>query len=223
MHFTSKRLQLDKTNSSVVIVAAITTVVFVFSLVAAHALYNQSRYQSKVLSAKHKADKQLKDNVTALSQLENEYTIFDKADTNVIGGNGSPAATGDRDGNNARIVLDALPSRYDYPALISSVEKMMQARQIKIASITGTDDEINQETKSSETSPAVQTMGFSIAGDASYTSVKALIGDFESSIRPFSLKTLTLTGSDADMNVSSDVETYFQPAKNLNLTTEVVK
>ena len=76
-------------------------------MVASRALWSQRGYQSRVISEKEKAVSQLESNIAATNQLAISYNAFVSTPDNVIGGN--PNGTGDRDGNNAKIVLDALP------------------------------------------------------------------------------------------------------------------
>lgn len=219
--FSTKRLQVDKANARMVAITAIAAIITVFSLVAAKSLLSQSSYQGRVISEKRKADKQLRENVVALKQLEAEYKIFAEAETNVLGGSRTGAA--ERDGSNARITLDALPSKYDFPALTSSLEKMLLARQFKIESITGTDDEVAQQTQESQPTPTPQTMSFTLTASSSYAGVRDLVGDFERSIRPFKVTKIELTGTDAKMHMTLAVDTYYQPAKNLDNTTKEIK
>src|SRR5579875_2370206 len=116
-----KRVLIDKANSRVVVVTSAAAFIVVFCLVAAHTLFSQLLYQNRIISAKKQALSQLRTDTTAVSQLDNSYVAFVSTPQNVLGG--SSSGTGSQDGNNAQIVLDALPSKYDFPALATSLEK----------------------------------------------------------------------------------------------------
>jgi hypothetical protein len=141
--FSTKRLQISKANARMVLVVAIAAFVSTFSLVALQALASQRSYQSRVIAEKEVAVAQLVANQEAVDSLKESYRQFVDRDDNVIGGN--PTGQGDRDGDNAKIILDALPSTYDFPAVTSSVEKMLAERNYNIDSITGIDDEVAQQ------------------------------------------------------------------------------
>lgn len=217
----SKRLQINKTNSVIVGALAISSFIFVFSLVASRALLSQRAYQSRVLTKKVQARDQLKANLATTQNLMNSYKDFVSTTANVLGGN--PAGTADKDGDNAKIVLDALPSKYDFPALTASLEKLLTQNNMKINGITGTDDEVNQAKTQSSNKPAPVEMPFQIDVSGTYAADQTIIGVFESSIRPFYITTLSFSGSNQELQLTMTAKTYYQPQKNLMIRTEVVK
>ncbi|MDB5171172.1 MAG: uncharacterized protein JWO35_866 [Candidatus Saccharibacteria bacterium] len=218
----TKRVAISKANAQMVAVVGAASFITIFSLVASQAVFSTNQYQSRVTAAKDKANKQLQVNTESFSELVGSYEKFDGASKNVIGG--SKTGAGDNDGNNAKIVLDALPSSYDFPALTSSLEKILSDRSLKISSITGTDDQVNQEANSSSPNPQAVPMPFTFSiSNASYTSVQDLIKKLEHSIRPIQVDSITLSGGSSDMTLTVNAHTYFQPGKSLNITNQVVK
>src|SRR5258708_5718319 len=107
----TKRVQINKATATIVGVIAAASFVTVFSLIASRALLGQRAYQSRVIAAKEQAKKQLQDNLSAVSALQTQYKAFVGTNENILGGN--PNGSGEKDGDNARIILDALPSKYD--------------------------------------------------------------------------------------------------------------
>lgn len=196
----------------------------VFSLVASRALLTQRGYQSRVIAEKKKALAQLKANNEAADQLVNSYKAFISTPDNIIGG--LPAGSGDRDGDNAKIVLDALPSKYDYPALITSIEKVLTSRNYAIDSITGTDDELNQSATAEagaaeQLQPIEMPYDVSVAGNLD--SVQGLLDVLQLSIRPMHLLKVSLSGADADIKVQVSAKSYYQPQKKVNITLKEVQ
>lgn len=215
----SKRLQIDKANSTVVIFVAVAAFVTAFSLVACKALISQSNYQSRVIKQKKIALNQLKANNQAAEKLVNSYKVFVGSPANIISGNSQ--GTGDRDGDNAKIVLDALPSKYDFPALATSLEKILSDKNYKIDAITGTDDELNQSSKSDAKLPI--DMPFEIAISGNFASIESLVDVLQRSIRPIYISKIGLSGSDNQLTIRINAKTYYQPEKTISITTKVVK
>jgi len=216
----NKRLQINKNNATVVAVVAVAAFLSVFSLVASKALLSQRAYQSRVISQKKKTLAQLKTNNKAAAELVSAYKTFVSPSDNKIGG--SSTGTGDKDGDNARIVLDALPSKYDFPALATSLEKIIASKNIKIIGITGIDDELNQSGKK-DPEPKPVDMVFQVNMNSNFNSVRSISETFENSIRPIRVSKMAFTGSDDKLIVAIDGITYYQPEKTVTITTKVIK
>ncbi|HSX07992.1 MAG TPA: hypothetical protein VLG11_03815 [Candidatus Saccharimonadales bacterium] len=217
----TKRTLISKANRRIVASTAIAAFVVIFALIASKSLLSQAGYQNRVISGKKKAVAQLKADLSARDSLVGSYKAFVGTPQNIIGGN--PQGTGQQDGDNAKITLDALPSKYDWPALASSLEKLITNQGLQILSITGTDDEIAQSANQSSSNPAPVPMPFQVQVSGSYQSVQNLIGVFDRSIRPFQIQTIEYTGTDSSMTATISAQTYYQPEKNLNIKTQVVK
>ncbi len=219
----TKHVAIDKTNAQMVAVVAVAAFVTVFSLVAANSVWSQTRYQAKVVAAKETANKQLKTNISAFNTLSSAYKGFDSASVNVIGGN-AQGSNIVKDGSNSKLVLDSLPSAYDFPGLTSSLEKVLADRSLHVTNITGTDDQLNQQSNIASPTPSAVNMPFSFSvGNATYAQVNDLIKGLQLSIRPIQIDTLTITGGNNDMTVTVNAHTYYQPAKNLTITKKVIK
>ena len=217
----TKRLQIDKANASVVAVVAVSSFIVVFSLVASKALLSQRSYQSRVINKKEQARDQLKSNIATTKALANSYKAFIATSPNLLGGN--PAGQGDKDGNNAQIVLDALPSSYDFPAVTSSLEKILTQNGLTIQSITGTDDELTQQSTAASGSPEPVPIPFEVVVSGQYGAIQNVVKVFESSIRPFNISDIKLSGSDSNLSADIQAQTYYQPATTLNIKLEDVK
>jgi hypothetical protein len=218
----TKRVAISKANAQMVAIVGIASFVTIFSLVASQALFSNNQYRSKVTKAKDVANKQLIKNTESFNDLVKSYEKFDSKDPNVIGG--AKGGTADNDGNNAKIVLDSLPSSYDFPALTSSLEKILTDSGLKISSITGIDDQVNQETNQSSAAPKVVPMPFTFTVDnASYQAVQDLVKKLERSVRPIQIDSLDISGGSSDMTLTVNAHTYYQPGKSVNITKQVIK
>lgn len=232
----TKRIAIDKAYATVVIAVAAAAFIVVFSLVASKALLDQRAYQSKVIGVKKTALKTLQDNIVAADQLSASYLEFTSASTNVLEGN--PTGDADNDGDNARIVLDALPSKYDFPALTTSIDKLLRDKGFPPTGITGTDDEATYSEGGGENigagnspinvSPITQTTGaiempFSVGVNLNSKKAKKLMELFERSIRPIDIRMLVIKGDSKKLEFTINAVTYFQPERQVNVRSEVVQ
>lgn len=217
----TKRLAISKANAQMVGVVGVAAFVTIFCLVAAQAVWSQYLYQGRVTDAKTTANNQLKKNIDAYTDLSKQYEGFVSNSTNAIGG--SSSGTGDRDGSNAKIILDALPPSYDFPALTSSIEKILSSGNLTVSNITGTDDQLAQQTNLSSPTPKPVPMpvSFTITG-GDYASIQKLIKTLQLSIRPIQIDTMTVSGGGNNMKLTVNAHTYYQPGKSLKITKTTI-
>lgn len=218
----TKRLAISKANTQLVIIVAVASFVTVFCLIASKTVLSQNQYNARVVTAKEKARDQLQDNIDSFDKLQKSYTAFNSTSTNVIGG--IATGNGDNDGTNSKIILNALPSAYDFPALASSVEKILTDRGLKVSNISGSDDQVNQQGNTSSASPKVVEIPFTFTVEnANYKAVNEIFIGLQSSIRPFVVDSLEVSGAANDMTVTVKAHTYFQPAKSLKAEKETIR
>lgn len=214
----------QRTNSSILAIVAIATVIVVFCLVSARALLNQGAYQRRVVNEKNNTVEQLEKNIEAAKTLTAQYASFEAANPNIIGGpsqvpdNAEPPA-----GQNGRIVLDALPNAYDFPALISSLSKVLGIHGFTDTSIGGTDQSADQKAEAEANPQPVTIEQIPITGSANYAQVQGLVKDLERSIRPFDITSLQLSISNNSVQLSLNLNTFYQPSKGVILEKKEVK
>lgn len=216
-----KKQQLIKANSSMVVIVGVTAFIAVFCLVASKALWTKMNYQNRVISAKEEARDQSRENIAASDELIKSYNAFVATDNNVIGGRSE--GKGDKDGDNAQIILDALPSQYDFPGLTTSLEKIIKDNNgTDIQSISGTDDEVTQSAKDDNVNNPIE-MPFELTASGNYDAVSNLISLFDRSIRPIYIGQLKLSGSNSELEIAITGKSYYQPARTLEIQKKVVK
>lgn len=217
----AKQLQIDKANAFIVIMVSIAAIVTAFSLVSVKALLSQKNYQSRVIKQQVESLTVAHNDLDAIKSLNSSYVAFNNQPINTIGGLSN--GTGPQDGPNSKIILDALPSQYDFPALMTSIQKILTDRGFKIQTLSGVDD-ASLANAASSTSPVPVEIPFQFSVSGSYDSVKDLVAVLERSIRPISIDTLQITSSDSStVTLTVSAKTYFQPAKNLNVKMKVIK
>lgn len=239
-----KHVIIDKANTTMLIAVSVSVFIFVFSLFAVRALVNQSSYHNRVIAAQRDALKTLRQNKIAADELRESYIDFAGPDAtvNVLGGN--PKAEGPRDGDNAIIVLDSLPAEYDFPALSSSIEKILVDGGYQISTIGGSEDAsqnvnntgasagVGQQsaTQSASSSSSLASSGstlvdipfpFSVSG--SEESITNLLLTLERSIRPFYVTALSIEGSGDSLEASIGLKTFYQPKTSFQVTTKGIE
>lgn len=205
-----KHRLISKNNSRMFLILAVAGIVFSFSAVASYTLVKRLLYQNKVIGERSKAEKTLKNNITNFDSLSNSFVEFDSAAESIIG-------TADK---NSKIVLDALPSKYDFPALATSMEKLLTDSGLSNIAIGGLDNEAAAEQSSANPEPVE--IPITLSGEGSYETVQKFIKDLERSIRPFRVITINITGSSSKMTVSVNGVTYYQPEKVLEIGSQEV-
>lgn len=219
-----KRAHATSDERRLMTIVGTAAIISVFCLASTKVLLSQATYKRHIIGARRDAVKALNDDLAKSDALKAQYQIFEGTNPkNIIGGrNITDQAAIPPDGNNSRIVLDALPSSYDFPALISSLSKIMNNNGIGNPSIGGTDqsDTVNS-TSSPIPSPVPITL--SVSGSGSYSQIQSVIKDLERSIRPFDLTNLHIQGSESSMTFGANLNTYFQPAKTLKISDKAVQ
>lgn len=221
LRLSTKRLQVDKANVTIVVVMSIACFITIFSLVASRALIMQRSYQASVIEKKEKARDQLAKNQKARDALVKQYQAFVALPVNIIGGNTS--GTGDRDGDNARIVLDALPSKYDFPAVATSLEKLVKLSAMYPKGITGTDNELEQGMADGSVATAPIEVPFELTAEGDNQQLQDLMLVLQRSIRPIKVNKLTVTASEDKLSASIIGVTFYQPEKQLSIKEEIAK
>lgn len=210
-----KRVRLDKDKSQLFIIVSVAAVITVGSIVVARALWSQGNYLQKVAGIKTDAKQQLEENKAAVASLTEAYGTFINQDPNLLGGRKDGDT--DRDGDNGVLVLDALPSSYDFPAVASSLEKLLAGYSIN--SIAGTDDSAAQATLAGGVPVEIP---FMLSVRANYEGFKELSGRFNRSIRPIHITSLELSGSNSELDIDILGKTFYQSEHGLQITEEQV-
>lgn len=217
-----KHIEISKANKQVVLIAGIAGFLTVLCLVSSQAYLAQNKYLSKVITKKQAAYKQLTVNIEATKKLASAYDDFQNQPKNILEGDSKGEAP--NDGSNSKLILDALPSSYDFPALTSSIEKILTARNLKVEAITGIDDELAQVNAQSSPTPQAIPMVFSFKiKNATYAQVQDVVKALTLSIRPIHVDTLIITGGNTNMALEITAHTFYQPPKNLVIKSETVK
>lgn len=213
----SKRQQVDKDKTLALVAIGIASVVLVAGIIVSKAFWSQATYLNKVAGIKEEAIRQLEENKQSLVSLGDSYEEFVSSNPNLIGG--SVDGTAANDGDNAKLVLDALPSSYDFPALVSSVENILTP--YKINSITGVDDSVSQSSAEGTDQPVE--MPVIVEFTSTYSGSINAITSFKNSIRPFRIDKIEMEGTNNRLKTTLNLVSYYQPETGMKIERNIVK
>ncbi len=215
-----RHIQIDKANALMVAAIAGAAACLVFSLVSVAALYQQAKYNAKVIKAKETTVTQIKNDINSLGQLKTSYEAFVREPTNIIGG--SSVGQGNKDGDNAKITLDAMPSVYDFPGTVSGFNKILnESKSYNDPKINGSDQELTEQ---ANTTAAPVELPFSASANGSAAGVQDFLSVLDRSIRPMSVKSVSFSGdSSGNLDVSAQLTVFYQPKMKFEVKTEVIK
>jgi hypothetical protein len=211
LNFSRKRIQIDKANTTMILIVGVTAVLVVFALVSARALYSQHQYQQRVITARKKSSDDLLKNKKSLDLLVEDYKAFENTPESVIGTKDS----------NSKLILDALPSKYDAPAVYTSLYKVLKDGGYAIESTSVPDNVKDAVANSSSPEPIEIPFNFTVR--TGYDGVTKLISTFEKSLRPINVTSIEMTGGDNSVRLLVNGKTYYQPEKSLEIKTKVIK
>lgn len=201
---TTKRQLIKKSGSTVVIAMAISAIIVAFSLVTINYLWDLSQHNKRVIKEKSAASNILEQNVENIELIQNNFTVLEAGDT------------------TSAVILDALPSKYDFPALTTSLESLVKRSGLTLNSFSGDDEE--DAALQIQTQPAPIEIPFTLNVSGSYSNIQKFVKNLEVTIRPMKIVRMELKGSsDSAMKATVSVITYYQPATSLEVETRILQ
>lgn len=207
IHIISKKAKIKQSSKTVFVTTMIASVIVAFSLSFMNALYGQWRFNERLHAEKELVRNQLEENVENARLLKQSFTTLENAGPIIPDQNNRP---------NSTVILDALPSRYDFPALITSMGVLADQSSVALDSFSGDDEEVDAIESSVNPDPQEVTYSVSVRGD--YANILAFMTNVERSIRPITIERLSLSGSTTDMTATFAMITYYQPTVDLDIT-----
>jgi hypothetical protein len=207
-------IKLDKKKTNSVTLLALSSFILIFGLFTSKELFGFFLYQNRVISAQKSSIANILGDQQVANNVENSYKNFVNQPSNIIGG--SSSGTTPNSGNNAKIILDALPETYDFPALISSTQALINLSGVTIQSLTGTDQSLSLI---QSTQPTPIPITFSVSG--SYSSIQNFLSVLNRSVSPIDILSIDMSGTDANLNVTVTAQMYYYNPQSGLSTSEV--
>lgn len=191
---------IEKDLSRIITVLVLPTFLIAFSVVAIRYFWSLKQYNSTVIEISEDALSTAENNIESIESLKS--SLFD------LGQDG------------ATEVLDALPSKYDYLALPTSIEKIVLQNGLTLGSFSSQD--LTGTIEESTANPVPEPITFTLSAQGSYEEVQNLIDSLERSIRPIQITKLNISGEGSAIQLNLDATTYYQLSESLEITTKEV-
>jgi hypothetical protein len=200
-------------NNLIIIMLLVTFLVVGITGLAANSLIRAIALNTKVLTKKSAADKQIKADVKNAPNLVEAYKAL---------------------GPQGAILDDALPTFPDFPALLVTFENMSKDAGVFLkevepsAVVTPVASTSAPATPTgAQVTPSPQTVSYTVgikgAGTNSYQQLRTMLDHIEKSARPMRITGVVVTGSSSSMEAQITLDTYYQDKSQLPIGTEEVK
>lgn len=218
-----KRQQIAGTRKQVFIWVALASAAVVVCLMVGLNLFQRIQYQMKVNSELAKTEKTLKSSADAIDGLIKNVDAL-RADSALT----LPNLKSD-DSTVFQVVIDALPTEDDSVDLSSSLQgKVLAGTGVSIDSllVEGTKQVEDEEdaTASSDSSafPTAEGISFSVKVTGGYGSIQNVLKNIERTIRPITINSIKLDGSDSSLTATIEATTYYSPSVDYTVGSKEV-
>jgi cell division protein FtsB len=219
-----KRTQIAKANRTMFLWVSIVSVILGVALVASIFLVQKIVFNEKVLAEKAKTVSTLEKNNVNIKKLEENIRALDtNADLSKVKVNSDDQAI--------QVILDALPSEANSPALGASIQnKLLDGIPgLTIVSLQ-VDPVLGVETldPSTQTTTVVAPLGqsaitFRFAVSGSETALKTALTNLERSIRTINISSLRIESQGTSQLLTVQASAFYEPARVVELKEKVVK
>ncbi len=118
-------------------------------------------------------------------------------------------------------MLDSLPSQYDLPGHVSSLENILLQGGYSIKNIGGTETPEGEDAAPAEGS-ALE-IAVPMAVNVSYEAAQTLLTTLEKSIRPIYIDKIDILASDSGIEMTLSTRTFYQPEKTYSVEKQAVQ
>jgi len=219
-----KRSQIAKANRTMFIWIAVASALVGSALVVSFFLAQKAIFNEQVLILKQQTVSNLDNNNKVAPVLQSKIQVLDT--------NQALMLTKANDSDQAiQVILDALPSDGNSLALGASIQNKLLAgvpglitiESLIVDPIVGVESFSGSTTVDAAAAPALNEVTFHLSIKATQDAVKTILGKFERSIRLLTITSLQIESQpDGDL-VTIQGKAYFEPAKSIELRTEVKK
>lgn len=201
--FSTKRQAIDKAKSTVFVAMVIASILVSFSIVTINFLWGLRGYNTRVTAEKESVRDTLEENISNAEALRQSFSTFESGDV------------------TSKEVLDALPSKYDFAAIITSLDSLAKRSGMLLTGFTG--DDQSAEAMQSSTRPEAIAIPFTIEVEGDYEGLQEFMNNLELSIRPMQVESVEISGSDENITANISISTFYQPQASLDVETKVVE
>lgn len=218
-----KRNQIAKSNQMMFVWVASASVIIGFALVISIFLARQIIFNEKVLAEKDKTVATLRKNIANIPELEAQIRVLDSNSALMS----VKAKESDR---TVQVILDALPSGANSPALGASLQKKLLAgvegitlETLDVTPVAGVETALTEGTISDTSSSDISgqiLFTFSIKG--TNAGFKAAMQNLERSIRAIDILSATFESQNNENVLTIQARAFYEPEHVVELKNKVV-
>lgn len=221
-----KRTQIAIANRTMFVWVAGVSVLVGFALVIGIFLVQMLIFNEKILAEKSHTVETLRDNIKNIDTLSSQVRALD-ANANLISSKANP------DDETLQVVLDALPSVANSPALGASIQQKLLGGidnisidslqpdlVVGIESLTNNSIE-NASAASSADKQSEITFRFSVTGD--YEALEQVLLNLEKSIRTIDVISMTIQSNNGRCSLSVQGRAYYEPERIVELKDKLIR
>lgn len=198
-----KKNKIDEAKAKMFGVISLCSVVIAASIVVMGNLWGLRGFHNRVIDELKSTEEVVAQNAINAAALDAEFKTLEGTEV------------------NSKQILDSLPSVLDFPALATSVEKLVEDEELVLESFSGKDDAGTAE--KSAVNPEPVELPFSIVVTGRYDDIQKFILSAEQVIRPLVIQSVEMKGSDKAMSATINYITYYQPTTSIETESKSVR
>lgn len=218
-----KRTQITKANRIMLLWIAISSVIVGSTLVVAFVLGQKLFYNEKVLVEKQKTVTTLERNNAAIPELQNQVRILDTSEA-------LAAAKARDEDQSLQVILDALPSDANSPALGASLQDKLLSginglviESLQVDLVKGIESFSAGDTEDASLSGLENQITFRFSVSGSEKALKEVLTNLERSIRAIDVTSLRIESQGEKQLMTVQARAFYEPARTLELYDKVVR
>jgi hypothetical protein len=218
-----KRTQIAKANKTMFIWIAVASALVGSALVVSFFLFQKAVFNEKVLSEKNTTVSNLDNNNKVAPELQSQIQVLDT--------NQALISSKANDNDQAvQVILDALPSEGNSLALGASLQNKLLAgvtgltsvQSLQVDPIVGVESLNTTTTVDASAGAGANEISFRLVVKGNQESIKAVLQNFERSIRTISITSLQIETQPDGQLMTVVAKAYFEPSKTIELETKVI-
>lgn len=188
-------------NNYIAVMMLVATLFIALSFVISRTLIGDVLFTNKVISKKNLAKDTLEQNLAEVEPLRENYNRLIE------------------DGITVANVLTALPISSDYSGNAAQIEAMASLAGVQLTAVTAgggvaipATPEAAEITPTPSQQPTPQEFSFRITATGSFKSIQNFLKNIETSLRPFKVTQISISGSEPALSLEMGMATFYQAA-----------
>ena len=214
-----KRQQIDSSKRTMFIAVAVVALISGIALVVSFFLVQQIIFHGKIIAEKQDTLNTINSNINTIDSLKDNVRLLE---TNTA----LNAVKSSQESSALQVILDALPAEANADALGASLQIRFagEVSGLKIDNLqVVVPDENSTSTSMENVDTSGNTVSFNMSVSGSADMLKAFLVRLERSIRVIEITSVDIQSGSGDLTMNLVGKAYYEPARKIELETQVVK